>query len=95
MGERPGKRECGLPRVDGRPMHEWITETPDGRRLTVRREREAWVVRRGEGEETRNTLLDIALIDAIRGNVDLIAHSAAIDYGAWTRTIADRIECEA
>jgi hypothetical protein len=94
MAERRGKRECGLPRVEGRRMHEWIMETPDGRRLTVRREQEAWVVRCGEGEETRNRLLDIALIDAIRDNVDLIAHSAEIDYGAWTRAIADRIECE-
>jgi hypothetical protein len=75
-------------------MREWVTETPDGRRLLVHREREEWVVRCGEGAETRSKLLDIALIDAVRGDVDLFAHSAAIDYGTWTRAVADRIECE-
>jgi hypothetical protein len=75
-------------------MREWFTETPDGRRLAVHRESETWVVRCGEGEETRSRLLDIALIEAIRGEVDFVAHSAAIDYGAWTRAMADQIENE-
>jgi hypothetical protein len=75
-------------------MREWLIETPDGRRLVVHRDWETWVVRCDEGKQTRSRLLDIALIDAIRGDIDLHAHSGSTDYGAWTRGVADQIESE-
>jgi hypothetical protein len=40
-------------------------------------------------EPVRHHLLDLALIKAIRA--DVRAHSIGIDYGGWTRLIADNI----
>jgi hypothetical protein len=37
-------------------------------------------------------LLDVALIEAIHRDLDVIAHMARVDYGEWTREIADAIE---
>jgi hypothetical protein len=73
-------------------MGEWATHTPDGRRLCVRREREIWIASCGEGTEARNKLLDVALIEAIRGGLVVVAHSSQLEYGAWIRAQADRIE---
>jgi hypothetical protein len=75
-------------------LGEWETFTPDGRRLAVTREREAWTVVCGEGDEARSALLDVALIEAIRREADVLSHSFGVDYGAWTRALADRIERE-
>jgi hypothetical protein len=72
-------------------MGEWATHTPDGRRLCVRREREIWIASCGEGTEARNELLDVALIEAIRGG-PVVAHSSQLEYGTWIRAQADRIE---
>jgi hypothetical protein len=41
-------------------------------------------------EPVRHRILDLALIGAIRPDVH--AHSLNIDYGEWTRLIADSIE---
>ena len=71
---------------------EWRTYTPDGRQLVVRREPEAWVARCGSGREARSELLDVALIEAIRGDLDVIGHSLGLDYAEWTRGQADRIQ---
>ncbi len=73
-------------------MGEWATHTPDGRRLQVRRENETWIASCGEASEARNELLDVALIEAIRQDHVVVAHSPQVDYGAWIRTQADRIE---
>jgi len=68
---------------------EWVGYTPDGQRLEVTREAEVWVVAPDAGEPVRHHLLDLALIEAIR--TDVRAHSSGIDYGEWTRLIADNI----
>lgn len=73
-------------------MSEWTTYTPDGRRLVIKREQDTWVVSCGERAEARNELLDVALIEAIRQDREIVAHSLRIDYGAWTREQADQIE---
>jgi hypothetical protein len=46
----------------------------------------------GRGRPARSKLLDIALIEAIRLDPDLIGHTREPDYAAWTRDQADRIE---
>lgn len=69
---------------------EWVGYTPDGQRLVVKRERDSWIVSSNGGTPARHRLLDLALIGAIRPDVH--AHSLNIDYGEWTRLIADSIE---
>jgi hypothetical protein len=71
---------------------EWSTYTPDGRPLQVKRERDSWVVRCGRGRPARSKLLDVALIEAIRLDHDVIGQIRDPDYAAWTREQADRIE---
>jgi hypothetical protein len=71
---------------------EWSTYTPDGRRLHVKREADAWVAQCGRGRPARNELLDVALIEAIRQDPEVIGHTGDPDYAAWTREQADRIE---
>jgi hypothetical protein len=79
------RRESG-----GKPVaREWVGYTPDGHRLVVRREVDLWIVTSDAGEPVRHHLLDLALIEAIRADVG--AHSIGIDYGEWTRLIADNI----
>jgi hypothetical protein len=68
---------------------EWAGYTPDGQLLVVTREADLWIVTSGAGEPVRHHLLDLALIEAIRA--DVRAHSIGIDYGEWTRLIADNI----
>jgi hypothetical protein len=68
---------------------EWVGHTPDGQRLVVAHEAELWIVTPDGGEPVRHHLLDLALIEAIRA--DVRAHSSGIDYGEWTRLIADNI----
>jgi hypothetical protein len=74
----------------GKPIaREWVGNTPAGLRLVVRREADLWVVISDAGEPVRHHLLDLALIEAIRA--DVRAHSIGVDYGEWTRLIADNI----
>lgn len=74
----------------GKPVpREWVGYTPDGQKLVVTRDADLWVVTPDAGEPVRHRLLDLALIEAIR--TDVRAHSASIDYGEWTRLIADNI----
>lgn len=75
-------------------VDEWSSYTPDGRRLVVRREAEAWVAQCGDGQEARRELLDVALIEAIHNDHEVVGHAAGIDYGKWTREMADSIERE-
>jgi hypothetical protein len=72
-------------------MIEWVTRTPDGLALHVRKEEGMWIVRCGNVDEARSELLDVALFEAIRGS-SMIAHSAHTEYGAWIREVADEIE---
>ena len=59
----------------------------------VRRELGSWTVRCG-ANNAQNRILDVALIEAIRADSDLVAHAREIDYAAWIRAQADRIEVE-
>jgi hypothetical protein len=43
-------------------------------------------------DEARSDLLDVAMIEAIRGDAAVYAHSPRIEYGPWIREQADRIE---
>jgi len=72
------------------PAREWVGYTPDGHRLVVRREQGIWRVSSNGAEPVRHRILDLAPIGAIRPDVH--AHSLDIDYGEWTRLIADSIE---
>lgn len=74
-------------------MNTWHGYTPDGRDLVVRREGDSWFVKCGSSA-SRNRVLDVALIDAIRTDNDLIAHARQTEYAAWVRAQAARIEEE-
>ena len=74
-------------------MDTWHGYTPDGHELVVRRELGSWTVRCG-ANNAQNRILDVALIEAIRADSDLVAHAREIDYAAWIRAQADRIEEE-
>jgi hypothetical protein len=74
-------------------MNTWRGYTPDGRELVVRREQDSWSVRCGSSE-SRNRILDVALIEAIRGADNAVAHSHHTEYAAWVRAQADQIEEE-
>jgi hypothetical protein len=71
---------------------EWSTYTPDGRPLQVKRESDSWVAQCGSGRPARSKLLDVALIEAIRQDPDIIGHTSEPDYAAWTREQADQIQ---
>lgn len=68
------------------------TCTPDGRRLLVRRERKGWVVQCGNGKAACSGLLDVALIEAIRGDHDPEGNRGRVDYAEWVRELADSLE---
>lgn len=74
-------------------MNTWHGYTPDGRELVVRREDDLWVVRLN-GNEVRNRILDVALIEAIRAENELAVHSGHFEYAAWVRAQAAQIEEE-
>jgi hypothetical protein len=74
-------------------MDTWHGHTPDGHELVVRRERDSWTVRCGINK-AHSRILDVALIEAIRADSDLVAHAREIDYAARIRAQADRIEEE-
>jgi hypothetical protein len=69
--------------------HLWEGNTPAGQRVIVRREDNVWVVTCEDAEPTRHHLLDVALIEAVRSDVQ--AHWYGIEAGAWTRVVADVI----
>jgi hypothetical protein len=45
-----------------------------------------------KGPEAHSEWLDVALAEAIHSDEDVVGHAHGIDYGKWTRTIADAIE---
>ena len=76
-------------------LKQWVTQTPDGRTLRVKRVRSGrWVARCDDGAEVEDKLLDVALINAIRGDLAVIAHVPQAEYGPWIRAQADQIERE-
>jgi hypothetical protein len=42
----------------------------------------------------QHELLDVALIEAIRMDVDFAGHSSRVDYASWTRKLADQLQSE-
>jgi hypothetical protein len=72
-------------------MTQWVTLTPNGHELRVRQDGDTWIVSCGE-DEARNDLLDVAMIEAMRGDAAVFAHSPRVEYGPWIRAQADRIE---
>jgi hypothetical protein len=73
---------------------QWTTFTPDGLRVVVTHQQDGWRVICGEGEGAQHELLDVALIEAIRRQVDFAGHSMRVDYAAWTRELADQIQSD-
>jgi hypothetical protein len=67
----------------------WAGYTPAGQRLVVERDEGAWVVTRDDQAPVRNVLLDVALVEALRSDIE--ARWTGIDPGTWTRLIADSI----
>jgi len=76
----------------GSKVDEWTTYTPEGRPLLVRRRSGQWSAKCGEGPEAQSEWLDVALAEAIHSDEDVVGHVHGVDYGKWTRTIADAIE---
>jgi hypothetical protein len=68
----------------------WTGYTPAGQLLVVERDHDVWVVTCEDQDPVRHRVLDVALITAVRGDVE--AHSwRGVDPAAWTRLIADSI----
>jgi hypothetical protein len=76
-----------------RPVAEWRTYTPDGRELFVSDDGGEWTVRCGAAL-ARSRVLDVAMIEAIRANGELLSRARRGEYAAWVRTQAARIEQE-
>jgi hypothetical protein len=69
---------------------EWHVSTPDGREVIVQRRGELWLVRCSY-LRVLNGNLDVALLNAIRADPEIAAHSNEVDYSAWVRAVADEI----
>ena len=70
---------------------EWHSYAPDGREVQVWRRGEVWLVRCGQSE-AHSKNLDVALTQAIRADVDVVAHALEVGYATWIRTAADTID---
>jgi hypothetical protein len=70
---------------------EWHSYAPDGREVLVRRRGEVWLVRCGQSE-AHGKNLDVALTQAIRGDLDVVGHVHEVGYATWIRTAADTID---
>ena len=72
-------------------MKEWTSYAPDGRRVIIQREGAHWRVTCGSGY-AESTNLDLALLQALRAEPDVIAHHRELDYPHWIRKQADTID---
>jgi hypothetical protein len=70
---------------------EWHSSTPDGREVVVQRRGDLWLVHCGHFRAL-NRNLDVALMNAIRADPEIVAHSGKADYPAWARGIADKLD---
>jgi hypothetical protein len=70
---------------------EWHSSTPDGREVVVQRRGDLWLVHCGHFHAL-NRNLDVALMNAIRADPEIVAHSSEADYPAWARGIADKLD---
>lgn len=69
---------------------EWHSETPDGRKMVIRRLGEYWVVRCGRSL-ARSENLDVALTRTIRAETKARGEVHEVDFGTWARDVADRL----
>jgi hypothetical protein len=67
----------------------WTGYTPAGQHLAVQRHLGVWIVICDDHEPVRHRLLDVALVEALRSDVEL--HWHGVDQATWTRLIADSI----
>jgi hypothetical protein len=88
MGES-GMGESDNQRLNGHRTPAWAGFTPAGQRLVVERQRDDWVVRRDDSKAVRDHLLDVALIEAIRG--DSRANWLGIDPTGYAHIVANSI----
>jgi hypothetical protein len=72
-------------------VSEWRLETPDGRELVVRRTGDVWHARCRD-TEAESRLLDVALMEAIRADSEVVAHKHVQELPLWVRTQAALIE---
>jgi hypothetical protein len=71
---------------------QWHSYAPDGREVLVRRQAEVWLVRCGQSE-AHSKNLDVALMQAIRADVDdVVGHACGVGYAKWIRIAADTID---
>ena len=73
--------------MEPRPF--WALETPAGQGVIVKRENSGWVVICEGGEPVRHHLLDVALIEAVRRDVEV--HWFGINPARWASRTADDI----
>jgi hypothetical protein len=73
---------------------EWHSSAPGGRDVIVQRRGELWLVRCGD-VHVLNGNLDVALMRAIRADLESAAHSDEADYPAWARAVANEIDSAA
>jgi hypothetical protein len=73
---------------------EWHSSTPGGREVIVQRRGVLWLVRCGD-VRVLNGNLDVALMNAIRTDLETAAHSDEADYPAWARAVANEIDSAA
>jgi len=57
----------------------------------VQRRGDLWLVRCGDFHAL-NRNLDVALMNAIRADPEIVAHSNEADYPAWARGVADKFD---
>ena len=70
---------------------DWHSSTPDGREVVVQRRGHLWLVHCGEFYAL-NGNLDVALMNAIRADPEIEAHSHEADYPAWARDVAGKFD---
>ena len=58
-------------------MNQWVAQTPDGHELRVRRAGSEWIVSCGQ-DEARSDLLDVAMMEAVRGDAAVYARSPRV-----------------
>ena len=72
-------------------MRSWRAETPDGRAVVVWRSGDLWRARCGDSDAD-SWLLDVALMEAVRADSEVVPHDHTGALPTWVRTQAAQIE---
>jgi hypothetical protein len=72
-------------------MRSWRAETPDGRPVVVWRRGDLWRARCG-ASEADSRVLDVALMEAVRADSEVVPHEQTAALPHRVRTQAARIE---